>query len=210
MGLLDLFSKKRRGSILLTPFLIVGLGNPGSEYVSTRHNVGFKVADHLAQALAFPPFQKKFQGVFSEKSIDQIRCYILKPLTYMNLSGISVGEMMRYYKVPLDHIFVIHDDIALLQGEIRLKKGGGDGGHNGLKSITQHIGSDYWRLRIGIGHPGSPEKVTPYVLGKFTIKEEIYISHVSDIIEECLPLFLDEQPTLFIQKVQERLKALQL
>lgn len=209
MGLLDLFSRKRKGSILLAPFLIVGLGNPGLDYTSTRHNVGFRVVDTLVQILAAPPFQKKFQGVYTEKTIHQIKCYILKPLTYMNLSGMSVGEMMRYYKIPLDHILVIHDDIDLPEGELRLKKGGGDAGHNGLKSITQHVGGDYWRLRIGIGHPGRPEKVTVHVLGKFTIDEEIYVSHASDIISEYLPLFLEGQTSLFIQKIQAALKASQ-
>ena len=210
MRLLNLFSRKNRGSILLTPFLIVGLGNPGPEYALTRHNIGFMVADAIASAFAFPPFQRKFQGLYTEKNLDQRRLYILKPLTYMNLSGISTGEMMRFYKIPLDHILIIHDDLALPMGEIRLKKGGGDGGHNGLKSLTQHIGQDYWRLRIGIGHPGRPEKVTPHVLGKFSADEEIFVSHASEIIIQALPLLLEGQHSMFIQKIKDDLKAGQL
>ena len=195
---------------MLTPFLIVGLGNPGPEYALTRHNIGFMVADAIVSAFAFPPFQRKFQGLYTEKNLDQRRLYILKPLTYMNLSGISTGEMMRFYKIPLDHILIIHDDLALPTGEIRLKKGGGDGGHNGLKSLTQHIGQDYWRLRIGIGHPGRPEKVTPHVLGKFSADEEIFVSHASEIIIQALPLLLEGQHSLFIQKIKDALKAGQL
>lgn len=203
MKFLDLFTGGNKSSVLLMPFLIVGLGNPGSQYVDTRHNIGFWVADILAQEQNFSSFQKKFQSMYAEKTINQKRFYLLKPLTYMNLSGSSVGEIMRYYKIPLDHVLVIHDDLDLPVGEIRLKKGGGDGGHNGLKSITQHIGKDYWRLRIGIGHPGDRTKVTPYVLSAFSKQDKEEILFSIGKIEMAFPVWEKDSMAVFIEEVQK-------
>ncbi len=209
------FFSKNKGLPLETepPFLLVGLGNPGPEYTETRHNVGFQVVDTILKEglpdCSFSAFKKNFKGLSSEGTFQNQKIFLLKPLTYMNLSGDSVGAMMRFYKVLLDNILVIHDDLDLPLGSIRLKKGGGNGGHNGLKSITEHIGNDYWRLRIGIGHPGVREQVTPYVLSPFTKNEAILVSALCDRISEFLPLFLEGKKDIFLQTLQESLKPYQ-
>lgn len=210
------FWSKMRGATLevVAPFLIVGLGNPGPDYVGTRHNVGFEIIDSIAQekssSLSFSAFKKNFKGEVSEGRFQTQKIFLLKPLTYMNLSGQSVGALLQFYKIPLDHMLVIHDDLDLPLGTVRLKKAGGNGGHNGLKSLTEHAGNDYWRLRIGIGHPGTREKVTPYVLSKFTSSEHILVCALSECIAENLSLFLANDPVLFLQKLQDRLKPYQL
>lgn len=203
MSLFSLFTGGSKGAALLAaPFLVVGLGNPGPEYTDTRHNVGFWVANALQEEYDFSSFQKKFQGMYAEKTVGQTKFYILKPLTYMNLSGAAVGEIMRYYKIPLDHVIVVHDDLDLPVGSIRLKRGGGEGGHNGLKSITQHIGKDYWRLKIGIGHPGDKARVSSYVLSPFskTDKEEA-VEAVEKVIQ-AFPLWLEGSMSAFIEALQ--------
>lgn len=193
------------------PFLIVGLGNPGPEYAHTRHNIGFQIVDTILDQgfphCSFSAFKKNFKGLTSECTFQDHKIFLLKPLTYMNLSGESVGPMMRFYKISLDHILIIHDDLDLPLGGTRLKKGGGNGGHNGLKSITEHIGNDYWRLRVGIGHPGSREKVTPYVLGSFTKDESILVSALCERTSEFFPLFLEGKKDIFLQTLQASLKS---
>lgn len=189
------------------PFLLVGLGNPGSEYTHTRHNVGAQVLDTIFETsqstYQFSALKKNFKGIYSEGTFETQKIYLLKPLTYMNLSGESVGPFVRFYKIPLEHVLVIQDELDLPLGSFRLKKGGGHGGHNGLKSLSSHIGNDYWRLRIGIGHPGSPEKVTPYVLSSFTKNEAIVISALAHTISEALSLFFEDKKDRFIQTLQE-------
>ncbi len=210
-----LFFTKNKGVPIETetPFLLVGLGNPGPEYERTRHNIGFQVVDTLLEEglpnCSFSAFKKNFKGVSSEGMFQRQKIFLLKPLTYMNLSGDSVGAMMRFYKIPLDHILVIHDDLDLPLGTVRFKNDGGNGGHNGLKSITDHIGNAYWRLRIGIGHPGAREKVTPYVLSPFTKEEDIVVSAVCERFSEFLPLFLEGKRDVFNQTFQESLKPYQ-
>jgi PTH1 family peptidyl-tRNA hydrolase len=144
--------------------LIVGLGNPGADYAATRHNIGFMALDRLAPTASW---QKKYQGELQHAELHGVACLLLKPLTYMNLSGQSVGEALRFYKLAPSDTIVIHDDLDLQPGQIKVKQGGGHGGHNGLKSIDAAIGQDYWRIRLGIGHPGDRDAVTPYVLGAF-------------------------------------------
>jgi PTH1 family peptidyl-tRNA hydrolase len=128
--------------------LIVGLGNPGNEYAGTRHNIGFMAVDAIATREGLPTFKSKFKGMITGKDY-----LLLKPQTFMNLSGESVGEAMRFHKLAPAQTVVFHDDLDLPPGEVRIKQGGGTGGHNGLKSIDAHIGPDYWRVRLGIGHP---------------------------------------------------------
>jgi PTH1 family peptidyl-tRNA hydrolase len=153
-------------------YLIVGLGNPGTEYRFHRHNVGFLMVDILHQAYGTTEFQKnKWNGLTAEGIINEHTVLFLKPQTYMNLSGPAVSGIANFYKIPLDHIIVIHDELDIPPAEIRFKKGGGNGGHNGLKSIDAHLGKDYWRLRIGIGHPGIKELVSGYVLTNLPQKE---------------------------------------
>lgn len=153
-------------------YLIVGLGNPGAEYRFNRHNVGFLMVDILHQAYGTSDFQKnKWHGYMAEGSIAGQKILFLKPQTYMNLSGPAVSGPSNFYKIPLDKVIVIHDELDIPPADIRVKKGGGNGGHNGLKSIDAHLGKDYWRLRIGIGHPGVKDMVSGYVLSNLPQKE---------------------------------------
>lgn len=144
--------------------LFVGLGNPGPQYAMSRHNVGFAVVDSLADAWGLT-FQKCPKGMLAKGQIDGQRVLILKPMTYMNLSGECVGPLMKFYNVELDHVCVVHDDIDLESWRIKVKKGGGAGGHNGLKSLDQHITPMYWRVRVGVGRPPAYMSGADYVLG---------------------------------------------
>ncbi len=147
--------------------LCVGLGNPGQQYLMTRHNIGFMALDAISQSYDFPTFKKKFQGEYAERKFGDVSLGLLKPQTYMNLSGASVQSAMAFYKLKPENLLVIHDDLDLVPGQIKVKLGGGAGGHNGLKSIDQTIGNNYWRLRLGIGHPGDRYLVTNHVLSAF-------------------------------------------
>lgn len=152
--------------------LMVGLGNPGPKYANNRHNVGFLALDRIASDHGFGPWRSRFQGETSEGRLGSARVTLLKPATFMNLSGQSVGEAMRYLKLTPDDVIVLHDELDLAPGKVRLKLGGGHAGHNGLRSIHQHIGEAYRRLRIGIGHPGHKDRVAGYVLADFAKAEE--------------------------------------
>ena len=152
----------------------MGLGNPGPEYLMTRHNAGFWFVDALANklSLTFSP-DKKFQAEVCRYQSGSTDCWLCKPQTYMNESGAAVQALMSYYKLSIDQVMVVHDEIDLMPGTTRLKKGGGHGGHNGLRDIIQRTGSsEFLRLRIGVGHPGSKDKVVPYVLGRASADEE--------------------------------------
>ena len=152
--------------------LIVGLGNPGPKYAQNRHNVGFMAVDRIASDHGFGPWRARFQGEVAEGRLGDQRVTLLKPATFMNLSGQSVGEAMRYLKLTPAEVVVLHDELDLAPGKVRLKTGGGHAGHNGLRSIHQHIGESYRRLRIGIGHPGHKDRVAGYVLSDFAKAEE--------------------------------------
>ena len=148
-----------------SPWLVVGLGNPGPEYAATRHNVGFWLLDQLAASGADLRVESKFQAEVGTLKFGGRRVALLKPTTYMNLSGQAVGAYARYYKIQPAAILVVHDELDLAPGTVRLKRGGGHGGHNGLRDITAQLGTEFLRLRLGIGHPGSADKVVEYVLG---------------------------------------------
>ena len=150
----------------------VGLGNPGPQYALQRHNVGFMVADTLAEVHDFGPVQKKFLGWVQEGRIGGDKVLLLKPATYMNESGRAVGEALRFYKLGLDALTVFHDELYLAPMKIKVKRGGGTAGHNGLRSIDQHLGAEFRRVRIGIGHPGHKDRVTGYVLGNYAKAEQ--------------------------------------
>jgi PTH1 family peptidyl-tRNA hydrolase len=164
--------------------LIVGLGNPGSEYARHRHNVGFMVIDALAEHLKTPLFSKKFKGLYASFQVqvkddsERQTLHLLKPQTYMNLSGESVLTACQFFKLPPSAVTVIHDEIDLPLGTVRNKTGGGDAGHNGLKSITAALGPNYHRVRIGVGHPGQRERVAGYVLEPFAKDEENLVNTV--------------------------------
>ncbi|KRA83282.1 aminoacyl-tRNA hydrolase [Altererythrobacter sp. Root672] len=151
--------------------LWVGLGNPGPQYAMQRHNVGFMALDVLADMHSFGPVQKKFQGWLQEGRIAGIRVLLLKPATFMNESGRAVGEALRFYKLDISALTVFHDELDLAPFKVKVKHGGGTAGHNGLRSIDQHLGPDFRRVRIGIGHPGHKDRVTGYVLGNYTKTE---------------------------------------
>lgn len=152
--------------------LWVGLGNPGPQYAFNRHNVGFMVADALADIHGFGAVQKKFQGWLQEGRIGSDKILLLKPATFMNESGRAVGEAMRFYKLEMSALTVFHDELDLAPFKVKIKQGGGHAGHNGLRSIDQHLGAEFRRVRLGIGHPGHKDRVSGYVLGNYA-KDEI-------------------------------------
>ncbi|WP_284165058.1 aminoacyl-tRNA hydrolase [Frigidibacter sp. SD6-1] len=155
--------------------LFVGLGNPGAKYAGNRHNIGFMAVDRIAADHGFPPFRAKFQGLVSEGRLGTERVALLKPETFMNLSGQSVGEAMRFYKIEPADVVVFHDELDLAPAKMRLKTGGGHAGHNGLRSLHAHIGDSYRRVRLGIGHPGHKDRVAPYVLSDFAKADQDWL-----------------------------------
>lgn len=152
--------------------LFVGLGNPGPKYERNRHNIGFMALDQIASDHGFSPWKSKFQALISEGTLGGEKVLLLKPQTFMNLSGQSVGEAMRFYKLTPADVVVLHDELDLAPGKARMKQGGGHAGHNGLRSIHSHIGADYARVRLGIGHPGHKDAVAGYVLRDFPKADE--------------------------------------
>ena len=158
--------------------LFVGLGNPGGKYAENRHNIGFMAVERIADDYGFAPWRSKFQGKVSEGILGHEKVILLKPETFMNLSGQSVGEAMRFYKLTPADVVVFHDELDLAPGKVRVKTGGGHAGHNGLRSIHQHIGADYDRVRMGIGHPGHKDRVAGYVLSDFAKAEQNWLDDV--------------------------------
>jgi PTH1 family peptidyl-tRNA hydrolase len=148
-----------------TALVFAGLGNPGAKYAENRHNVGFMAADAIARRHSFSPWSKKFQGMICEGTLGGEKIVLIKPQTFMNNSGQSVGEALRFYKLDLSALTVFYDEIDLAEGKLRIKTGGGAGGHNGIRSIDGHVGNAYRRVRIGVGHPGVKEMVQHHVLG---------------------------------------------
>jgi PTH1 family peptidyl-tRNA hydrolase len=155
--------------------LFVGLGNPGNKYARNRHNIGFMALDRIAEDHGFTPWKSKFQAQISEGNLKGAKTLLLKPQTFMNLSGQAVGEAMRFYKLTPADVVVLHDELDLAPGKCRVKQGGGHAGHNGLRSIHQHIGADYARVRLGIGHPGHKDAVAGYVLRDFPKADETWL-----------------------------------
>ncbi|MBB4197321.1 aminoacyl-tRNA hydrolase [Rhodoblastus sphagnicola] len=181
--------------------LLVGLGNPGREYAGNRHNIGFMAVDALARASDAGPFRKKFQGDMAEARFGSERAILLKPQTYMNESGRSVAEAARFHKIELADIFVFHDELDLAPGKVRVKIGGGDAGHNGLRSITAHMGSNYRRIRLGIGHPGDKARVHSYVLGDFAKAEQGWVEALCDALARNADLLVKGDDSHFQSKV---------
>lgn len=183
-------------------WLLVGLGNPGKQYADNRHNVGFMAIDAIAKEFSIGPFRAKFQGEIAEGRIGDQRVALLKPLTYMNESGKSVGAAAKFYKIEPDHIITFHDELDLAPAKIRTKKGGGNAGHNGLRSMDAHLGTpDYIRVRLGIGHPGDKDRVHGYVLGDFSKADQDWLPDYLRAIGEYVPLMLDGKENDFMSKV---------
>lgn len=175
-------------------WILVGLGNPGKEYQDNRHNIGFLAINEIASEYSLPPFAKKFQGEITEGRIDGEKVVLVKPQTYMNESGKCVGQVARFYKVTANRIIAFHDELDLAPGKLRVKKGGGAAGHNGLKSMDAHLGSqDYWRVRMGIGHPGDKDRVTGHVLGDFSKEEMKWVPDWVRAVSKNVSLLLTEQ-----------------
>ncbi len=174
-------------------FLLVGLGNPGSEYCYNRHNAGFRIIEAIASSFA-SNFFKKIGGVAEISSFyfNKLKIILARPLTFMNLSGRAIRFLMDFYKIPINQIYVFHDDIDLPFGRVKIKIGGGNGGHNGLKSIDELAGIDYWRIRIGIGRPTEKSMVVSYVLGNFTDEQLKQLDSISDIIKNNLSILLSK------------------
>lgn len=185
-------------------WLLVGLGNPGDKYEYNRHNIGFLAVDAIADTYGFPAYKKKFQGLMAEGHIEGEKVILLKPQTYMNNSGQSVGEAAKFYKIPLDRIAVFHDELDLGAGKIRTKKGGGNAGHNGLRSMDSHLNSnDYWRIRLGIGHPGDKAMVHNHVLSNFSKNELIWLKPLIEAIADHAPLMVQGKDNEFMSKVAQ-------
>ena len=164
--------------------LLVGLGNPGSDYAGNRHNIGFMAVDGIVRRHHFSPYRAKFSGLLTDGAVMDERFLVLKPQTFMNLSGQSVGEAMRFYKLNPEDVVVFHDELDLVPGKVRVKTGGGHGGHNGLRSIDRHIGQQYRRVRLGIGHPGDKAQVHDPVLGDFAKADREWLEKLLDVLAE--------------------------
>ena len=181
--------------------LLVGLGNPGASYEHTRHNAGFMAVDSIIHRHHFSSPRIKFQSSLSEGEIGGEKILIQKPLQYMNLSGGPVKESSHFYKIPPENVVVFHDDIDLPLGKIKVKIGGGHGGHNGLKSLDSHIGKEYWRIRIGVGHPGNKDDVSDYVLSAFSRHEAQELALLLEKLCDTLPVMITEGKEMFMTKL---------
>jgi PTH1 family peptidyl-tRNA hydrolase len=181
--------------------LFVGLGNPGGKYAYNRHNIGFLAVEDIAERHGFPPFRAKFQGAVAEGRLAGERVALLKPQTYMNESGRSVGEAMRFFKLIPEDVVVFYDELDLAPGKLRVKRGGGTGGHNGIRSIDRQIGPEFWRVRLGIGHPGHKDRVTGYVLSDFAKADEDWLDPLLEAIADAAPRLAERAPDKFMNEV---------
>ena len=187
-------------------FLFIGLGNPGSKYERNRHNIGFMAIDVIAAVHHFGPWKKKFHGTISEGKLGGEKVLLLKPQTFMNESGRSVGEAVRFLDVPLDHVLVFYDELDLAPGKVRVKIGGGAAGHNGIRSIAAHVTPEFKRVRLGIGHPGDKNMVMPHVLGDFAKADRPWLEKLLTEMADEVPLLIAGRDEQFQSKVALILK----
>ena len=187
--------------------LFVGLGNPGASHAGNRHNIGFRVVDAIAKRHGIGPWRRRFQGVAAEGTLGRGRALLLLPGTFMNESGRAVAEAAHFYKLGVDDIVVFHDEIDLAPGKVRVKAGGGVAGHNGLRSITAHVGNDYRRVRIGVGHPGDKDLVHAHVLNDFAKAERPWVEALCDAMADNAELLAKGQDASFQNKVHLALSA---
>ncbi|TCT07762.1 aminoacyl-tRNA hydrolase [Aquabacter spiritensis] len=187
--------------------LFAGLGNPGGKYAGNRHNIGFMAVEALARRHGFSPWRRRFQGAVSEGEIAGEKVLALLPETFMNESGRAVAEAMRFYKIPLEKVVVFHDELDLPPAKVRVKKGGGNAGHNGLRSLTAHCGNEYWRVRLGIGHPGDKALVHAYVLSDFAKAERPWVEGVCTACADHAGLLAEGKPEAFQNQAHLFLEA---
>jgi PTH1 family peptidyl-tRNA hydrolase len=187
--------------------LFVGLGNPGAKYQGNRHNIGFMVIDEIARRHGFSPWRRRFQGETADGTLDGERVTLLKPLTYMNESGRAVQEAQSFFKLGVGDITVFHDEIELPDAKLRVKVGGGIAGHNGLRSISAHVGNDYRRVRLGVGHPGVKEMVHGHVLNDFARAERPWVEALVDAVTANAALLVSGRDSTFANKVHLAMQA---
>ena len=181
--------------------LFVGLGNPGERYVGNRHNIGFMAVQEIAKSYGIAPWRRKFQGVCVEGTIGAEKILLLLPGTYMNLSGQAVAEAAKFYKIDAAQVVVFHDEAELSPGKVRVKVGGGNAGHNGLRSISEHIGNDYRRVRLGVGHPGDKKLMETYVLQDFAKSERPWVEALCEIVADNVELLIEGKDSTFQNKI---------
>ena len=181
--------------------LVVGLGNPGRDYAGNRHNIGFMAVDAIATRYGFTPFRRKFQSRLADGQVEGQRIMALKPETFMNESGQAVTEAASFYRLTPADILVFHDEIDLFAGKVRVKRGGGAAGHNGLRSLDAHLGPNYRRVRLGVGHPGERSWVKDHVLADFTKDDEAWVKALLDVVAEAFPLLVRGDDGAFMSKV---------
>lgn len=187
--------------------LFVGLGNPGPRYAKNRHNIGFMAAEAIARAHHAGPWRRRFQGETAEATIGGEKVLLLRPETYMNESGRSVAEAMRFFKIPIQDVTVFFDELDLAPAKLRVKLGGGNAGHNGLRSITAHCGNEFRRVRLGIGHPGHKELVQPHVLGDFAKSEEPWVEDLTRAVADNAALLAKGDDAGFQNRVHLAMEA---
>jgi len=187
--------------------LFVGLGNPGTRYAGNRHNIGFMAVEAIARRHGFGPWRKRFQGMTAEGTIAGEKVLLLLPATFMNESGRSVSEARQFYKAPLKDLVVLHDEIELPPAKLRVKIGGGIAGHNGLRSISAHVGNDYKRVRIGVGHPGTKELVHAHVLSDFAKAERPWVEAMIDAIADHADLLVKGDDATFQNRIHLAMDA---
>ena len=187
--------------------VVAGLGNPGARHARNRHNIGFMAVEAIARAHRFSPFRARFSALAADGAIGGKRVMLLMPQTFMNDSGRSVGEALRFHKLDVDALIVIHDELDLVPAKVRVKVGGGAAGHNGLRSITAHVGNDYKRVRLGIGHPGDKALVYYYVLSDFSKAEMAWVEVVCQAVADAMPLLVAGEDASFQNKAHLAIEA---
>ena len=187
--------------------LFVGLGNPGERYAGNRHNIGFMAVQAIAKRHGIAPWRRKFQGVAVEGAVGGEKVLLLLPGTFMNESGRAVAEAAHFYKLEPGNVVVFHDEAELTPGKVRLKLGGGNAGHNGLRSISEHIGNDYRRVRLGVGHPGNKDMMESYVLQDFAKSERPWVEALCDILADNVALLIEGKDSTFQNKVHLAMSA---
>ncbi|HEY5210388.1 MAG TPA: aminoacyl-tRNA hydrolase [Stellaceae bacterium] len=186
--------------------LLVGLGNPGPRYERNRHNIGFMAVEALLRRHEFRAVRNRFDAHLAEGQIGAERVFVMMPQTFMNDSGNAVGPAARFYKIAPEEVAVIHDEVDLAPGKLRVKQGGGSAGHNGIRSIDAGLGYDYWRVRLGVGHPGAKELVPHWVLQNFTAEDMNWVTPLTEAVAEAMPTLVADDPAGFMSKVALILK----